>query len=146
MLSIPTHTTKTQQKKRRAIPYWTIFFSPAMAVHVVFCKACYNQHKLTPMPGPINVSYFWIFMAFRTKPSVTCVSIRVKNPALMKQMHRKQGEQGLVQVCRIVTGKTGSWMDKCSAPLLVQKVSWDSSPADRKTDTGGPMRGYGLET
>lgn len=31
------------------------------------------------------------------------------------------------------------------APLLVQKVSWDPSPVDRNTDTGGPTRGYGLD-
>lgn len=36
-------------------------------------------------------------------------------------------------------------MDKCGVPLLVQRVSRDLSPVDRKTDAGGPMRGEGLD-
>lgn len=36
-------------------------------------------------------------------------------------------------------------MDKCGAPLLVQKVSWDPGPVERRRDAGGPMRGYGLD-
>ncbi len=65
----------------------------------------------------------------------------------MKQMHQKQRQRewGLGQVCRIVIGKTDGWMDKCVAPLLVQKVSWDPTPVERKTDAGGPTRGYGLD-
>lgn len=42
-------------------------------------------------------------------------------------------------------GKAGGRTDERGAPLLVQKVSWDPRPVDRKTDAGGPSRGFELD-